>query len=275
MPATDNAHCAACHGDARQVKTAFAAFANHPAFQPSADLNTLRFNHQRHEAADIPLLAGHKLDCADCHQPDATGRYLRPITFAANCRACHGLQFDPELPDLHLPHGDPEAVRSFLRTLPVQYASYATRVKRLPVSEVNDWTAAQMTRIRDRYRSGENLEHQAFFNTAVATPDRRPLFPGCAYCHEVKAIGEVTNPAIPDRWLAYGEFNHAKHARLACRECHAVNHSRATADVLLPGIETCRQCHTPQVAGKETSGVRSECITCHAYHAPLAKLGVR
>jgi hypothetical protein len=39
--------------------------------------------------------------------------------------------------------------------------------------------------------------------------------------------------------------------------------SDATADILLPGIELCRNCHGSQ----QTRGsARSDCVECHAYH---------
>jgi decaheme cytochrome c component MtrC/MtrF-like protein len=58
----------------------FASFAkDHPEFQldygKARDLDVLRFNHQRHLAADIPLVNGKKLDCNYCHSTDADGRY--------------------------------------------------------------------------------------------------------------------------------------------------------------------------------------------------------
>jgi hypothetical protein len=320
MPDPTDTHCAACHNNAPVMQASYekgksvppeklhrpapgglvrfeplrpergftqliASFdTDHPEFQihreKLRDPNTLRFNHQRHEADDIPLIGGRRLDCADCHRPDATGRHFQRMTFEANCRACHALQFDPETPDLHLPHGDPEALRAFLRTLPTQYARYALNVKKLPASEVNGFVAQQMTRIRTRYRSGENLEEQAFFSTAKVAPamrvgdlpeQGRPLFPGCAYCHQVQRVAgaapRVTKPFIPDRWLSRSEFNHARHAGIACRDCHHVSQSRDTADVLLPGIDTCRQCHAPKIADKPGSGVVHTCITCHSYHA--------
>ena len=49
---------------------------------------------------------------------------------------------------------------------------------------------------------------------------------------------------------------------LICTECHAkAKTSRETADVLIPGIETCRDCHRPGADSAE-----SRCFECHVYH---------
>ena len=46
---------------------------------------------------------------------------------------------------------------------------------------------------------------------------------------------------------------------MECSACHAAPTSKETADVLLPKIETCMQCHAPGKA-------ESRCFECHAYH---------
>jgi uncharacterized paraquat-inducible protein A len=91
----------------------------------------------------------------------------------------------------------------------------------------------------------------------------RALFPGCAYCHAVKTASgspKITQPVIMERWLAQAKFNHAKHANLACAQCHDAVHSRDTADILLPAKATCVVCHSPR------GGVVDTCATCHTYH---------
>ena len=88
---------------ARGYTQVFASFAkDHPEFQldygKARDPDVLRFNHQRHLAADIPLVNGKKLDCNFCHTTDADGRYYERISYAKNCQICHALQFDPKNP---------------------------------------------------------------------------------------------------------------------------------------------------------------------------------
>jgi len=252
------------------MKVAFTSFANHPNFHPPADTDTLKFDHEKHLTGDIPLLNGHKLTCTDCHKPDATEAYMRPVTFEANCQSCHALQFDANNPELHLPHGNPVAVRAFLRSLLTQYADFGRRVKGITEQRaLEEFVGQQMAAIRQQSHAGEDLEREAFFNTARTGPDGRPRYAGCAYCHEVKSTGDavpaVTAPVILNRWLMQGRFDHAKHQSVACVTCHDATHSRDTADVLLPPKQMCVECHSPQ--GKAASS----CATCHGYHNTAVK----
>lgn len=133
----------------------------------------------------------------------------------------------------------------------------------------------------------------------------------CVKCHMIeagssdvaKATGEkaassknalaqwsIVKPNIPSRWQSHSVFSHKGHQMLNCAECHglasqddnasraelpqpSVFHSRATGDVLLPGINLCRKCHSdaPAIAtgglGSRTFGARSGCVECHDYHS--------
>jgi hypothetical protein len=262
---------------ARGYTQVFASFAaDHPEFQldyeKRRDPDTLRFNHQRHEAADIPLVNGKKLDCNYCHKPELDGRYYQRISFAANCQACHSLQFDAKNPELTLPHGDPTAIRAFLRSLPAQYADLAVRKGLVRPNQIQTFVAQQMTQLRERVRSGEDFERQIFFTVDPYKPQRegkaqtRAKFYGCAFCHEVKPAAYtapvITKPILVDRWMPQARFDHKKHASVKCDDCHHASQSRETSDLLMPTKANCVICHSPK--GK----VASECITCHAYHAP-------
>ena len=253
----------------------------HPEFQlitaKARDPDVLRFNHQRHFASDIPALdnKGTKLDCNYCHKPQPDGRFYQRINFAATCQACHSLQFDGKNPEMKIPHGDVALARTFLRTLPAQYADYA-RLKKGSRSdaEVANFAAQQIRQLRDQFHSGEELERAVFFTTdpyklqQKMPATTRANFAGCAFCHEVKAVRNaapaITKPVLVDRWMVRSDFNHAKHTRVKCDDCHHAMQSRDTGDVLMPVKANCVTCHSP--AGK----VVTECITCHTYHAPPA-----
>jgi hypothetical protein len=254
---------------------------DHPQFRFITDHwrdpDTLKFNHALHlTGSTIPDLPnGHKLDCTFCHQPDASGAFIAPVKFEQNCRVCHSLQFDPATPGLTLPHGRAEQVTAFLHSLPQQYQDYALR-QGTNASELATFASGKLAQLRKVYGLGETLSQQVFLSTAKTGPDTqvgtvngatRPVFPGCAYCHEVKhdAPGDyqVTTPVIYERWLNHAAFDHAKHAALACEKCHDAVHSTKTADVLLPARETCVECHSPR------GGVVNTCATCHEYHKPL------
>ena len=251
----------------------------HPEFQlkrePARDPDVLKFNHERHFAPDIPMVGGKKLECNYCHRPDSEGRYNNQrITFAAQCQACHSLQFDPKNPELTLPHGNTTAVRGFLRTLPTQYADLAVKKGMTKPNEIKNFVTWQMLQLRERVRSGEDFEYQVFFAADPykprpgTEPRVRASFYGCALCHEVQPVANaapfVAKPVFVDRWMPQAKFNHAKHTMVKCDDCHHATQSRATSDVLMPGIASCVTCHSPK--GK----VVAECITCHTYHAPAA-----
>jgi len=264
----------------------FSSFWNgHPEFQlireQVRDPDVMRFNHQRHFADDIPPVNGKRLDCSYCHTPDLGGRYYQRITFAANCQACHSLQFDPANPDLTVPHGNATEVRGFLRSLPTQYADLAVRRGMSDPKQIQAFVAKQITQLRERVRSGEELERQVFFTTNPYKPEWKPSpqvrasFYGCAFCHEVKPVANaapaITKPIFIDRWMPQANFNHTKHQidphtqkPLDCNGCHRALQSRETSDVLMPSKANCVICHSPQ--GK----IVAECITCHTYHAPPA-----
>ena len=258
---------------------AFSSFWDgHPEFQlkttNARDPDVLRFNHQRHFASDIPPVNGQKLDCNYCHKSQPDGRFFQRITFAANCQACHSLQFDAKNPELRVPHGDVDLVRTFLRTLPAQYADYARLKKGVRENEVANFVAQQIRQLREQFHSGEELERGVFFTTNPYKPQEktgvatRANFTGCAFCHDVKQLRNgppaITKPILIDRWMVRSDFNHAKHASVKCDDCHHAMQSRDTADVLMPAKANCVTCHSPQ------GRVVAECITCHTYHAPPA-----
>jgi hypothetical protein len=254
---------------------------DHPEFQvireKHTDTNTLKFNHALHLAGDtIPTLGGKALDCASCHQPDASGAFMQRVSFEQNCRACHSLNIDETTPGLELPHGDPTFARAFLRSLPTQYADHAKRAFGLVNQrDIDAYVKEKITGLRERTLSGENLERAVFFADA-ATGDAtiiagrqglaRARFAGCAYCHEVVPQGNatplITPPQTPDRWMQHSSFNHAKHTAMSCTDCHAAQSSSLTADVIMPAQQSCVSCHSP----KNRAG--DSCMTCHTYHNP-------
>jgi hypothetical protein len=259
---------------------------DHPEFQVLAeklkDPDKLKFNHTLHlTSSTIPTINGHKLDCTDCHKPDAAGIYYLKISYEENCESCHSLQFDVNNPELRLPHGNAEHVRAFLRSLPEQYSEFGATKKEIAPAELQNFVQTQVANIRERYGSGEELERRIFFSdantgpvTQIAGTDARGAarFPGCAYCHEVTALQNgapaVSQPFIADRWLIRGQFDHSKHFKIACTQCHDAQHSRETADVILPSKQNCVECHSPK------GGVASSCSTCHTFHSAKKEMVV-
>jgi hypothetical protein len=270
-----------------EVITSFSV--DHPEFrvlrEGSPDANTLKFNHRLHlTGANIPLVNGHALDCAYCHRPDASNAFMARTSFEESCRACHALDFDERNPGMKLPHGDAAFVHAYLRSLPVQYADYASRV--LGISgrhEVDAFVQRQMGSLRARTRTVDELERAVFLSDGrtepVAAVGRtgavaRARFEGCALCHEVawreNAAPVVTAPRTPDRWMPGAAFNHAAHTTMACSECHAAASSERASDIILPTRMSCAKCHSPE------GGAAHSCTSCHVYHnSPPASLSPR
>jgi len=257
----------------------------HPAFQIHrenlSDPNTLDFNHAIHMTGEsIPDLNGRPLNCADCHEPDASGMYMRPISYEAHCQDCHALQFDMNNPDMELPHGNAEDVLIYLAGLPLHYESKAMKLGITDKKETMAFAATQLMNLKKDLRSTMPLEEKIFFEAggeaeaiSLGNTIGKPCadYPGCIYCHEVNRddMGrpQVTAPVTPDRWMGQSLFNHAKHTHMECADCHQVEDSELTSDILMPPIENCLDCHSQK--GK----IVHSCQTCHGYHAPSSSQG--
>ncbi len=244
---------------------AFLSFENgHPAFQTEnkklgGAYDTLRYGHYQHDQskvlygpdgkARVPVTEkGDRLACGYCHKPDASGQHFQPITFEANCKACHAMPFDPFLPELIIPHGRPENVRLFLRGLESKFidAGRARGIGGGPA--LSQFVADAANRVRMR-AGGENsydrvvaaLERQIFLSdyygnaaagdvgigtpgggnsrgrAALSSGGDSAMFAGCKLCHQITPPGapgglpQIAPVLIPDRWFQNGLFNHAKH----------------------------------------------------------------
>lgn len=291
--------CARCHGDreyliqharsfgreraeTNEARSVLAGFVNtfskdHPEFAilsaNAPDTNSLRFNHQLHLSSAVLNADGSNLQCASCHQQDASGAYHRPISFAQHCQGCHSLQFDPANPELHLPHGQVHFVQSFLSSLPAQYERFGREEHQITERRaLAAFVQTNMRRLQEAQLAGEDLQQKVFFNrdraaggprVSTLSANQAASFYGCAYCHEVSGAAnnpQVAVPAIPQRWLARGSFHHLSHQSVSCNACHDIAQSRQTADVLLPSIRSCISCHNPKAAPGES------CTLCHVYH---------
>jgi hypothetical protein len=252
---------------------------DHPEFRTAGsnfrDPDTLKFNHQLHlNGPTIPALSnGNKLDCAFCHEPDAVRTLMRPVRFEKHCQVCHSLQFDPQTPELTLPHSEAGYVSAFLHSLPQQYLELARRQGITELDQRRKFAESKLAGLRAQLQPGEDFEQRVFFSNDIVGPvaksgsvegTSRAVFPGCAYCHEVKSGVEhgveIAKPMLAERWLKHSRFEHGKHSSISCTQCHAAQQSKDTADVLLPLKKNCVNCHSPQ------GGVTDTCVTCHSYH---------
>ena len=89
----------------------------------------------------------------------------------------------------------------------------------------------------------------------------------CGECH-VAAGGRGSLEVMPvtqqSRYFLHGWFDHEDHKQEQCTSCHAAETSDSAADLLLPGIAQCRDCHQGESATQ--AEVPSGCAMCHSYH---------
>jgi hypothetical protein len=86
---------------------------------------------------------------------------------------------------------------------------------------------------------------------------------------EKEALPQIRPAAVPDRWFLHARFSHGAHRVLECAACHTrAPRSRQTSDVLIPGIELCRECHhkTESRWPRQIAAAPTQCTACHAYH---------
>jgi|GEM_PF-714472 len=242
--------------------------------------------------------------CNLCHKTDADGRYMLAIHFEQHCHQCHKLYFDGER---EVPHESPAVVRGFLTehfTLKSLSASDRLQFNE-PDRQIPGRQRPRLTKVEAESVAQQVVKSEADLQKVLTAAEslvgRRELGvkSTCAKCHlpemlsksvEAAASWSIAKPAIPARWQAHSVFSHKGHQMLNCAECHGladqaansdrtelpqpgVFHSKDTGDVLLPGINLCRKCHSdaPAIAtgglGSRTLGARSGCVECHDYHS--------
>jgi len=292
--------CADCHADLPagvELAAATDFLRQHPDFQPSLlwpppsndgdaewtvqrialdnpgliDRSRLKFDHSVHldkEGLETPD-DRRVLVCADCHQVETGGARMTPISMDEHCSGCHTLNFDADDPEREVPHGEPERVLQVL----IEY--YSAKL-------LGDDPEATGRRLRrpgqaltraDRDRvAGEALK------TAMAVAQDIFERTACANCHEVSSNGDdaelpwrVEAVRLTEEFYPHAVFSHQAHETEAsnCGLCHAAAESESSADVLMPGIATCRECHGSAVGRRNDSGqITSTCIMCHRFHSP-------
>lgn len=241
--------------------------------ESASEASNLKFPHQTHldETLVSDERTGEALQCADCHVLSLDREHFTPISMAGQCVDCHELTFDPTMPDRQLPHGQP---REVMLTLEGQY------LRRFSDPDTPQ-DAVVRRRIPDRDNTTRECTGTAFAcATAAASDEIREQFTaqGCVSCHiveeypsaEIYARYQVHPVRLTEDYFPAGNFDHASHRVIrdktgdeACLHCHAAKASEESSDLLIPGIDTCFECHR-DVAG--AGQVAMQCIDCHNYH---------
>jgi hypothetical protein len=212
-----------------------------------------------------PVAAGMSVDLKHAHSKD----YMLPILYVNQCAGCHvkDLQFDKRF-DQAAPHDKPEVVQAFLIQ---KYSDYFASHPRA-LSEV----VAPERILPGKFKLPLPVPHnrQEWMDQQIMLADRLLFDKGCKLCHVMNggepaagktALPVVAKSSIPARWFEHAEFNHDSHRLLTCTACHErTPESRQTADILLPGIASCRSCH--EDSGARHDAANGRCSECHSYH---------
>jgi hypothetical protein len=276
LASTSDRACAQCHADlAAKDKNApprfiaaISAFdGNHPEFAPlrtgQPDPGTVKFNHQVHLQKELRAPGGTvQLQCSDCHQPQAgllRRAYMSPVNYMQHCSNCHTLQFDRRFVE-SVPHKDPKVVYDFVVKKLTEYiAAHPDQIHTVdePDQRLPTRPAPPIPRNAQEWIAQRLVDAQLLLWRKA-----------CKECHALsypagpESLPVVAKSAIATRWLPHANFDHEAHQLLACASCHAkANASRETSDVLIPGIQVCRECHH---SGPNAAEAR--CFECHAYH---------
>jgi hypothetical protein len=260
------------------------------------------------DVVQLECASCHVLDPGDLQRsttsaPTSVGRggpgaYMMPIVYENQCQGCHPLDISrpgagrrmvtaedearagaTPLPSLTVPHGpQPDAIHEFLSNgLAAQMLTTNPALgerRRMPGP-----SNPEVQKVREAIEASVLQAEQGLYQgtqTCTECHLYEPLKPG----EEVRlAKGQAPNfrvrgPGVPPVWLPHAVFDHTAHRTVNCRECHAKAYatgpdaSTTSEDVMLPGVDTCRQCHAPAqtVAGKPRGGVRFDCVECHRYH---------
>jgi len=230
----------------------------------------LEFPHKSHlrpEGIKSPTRGTVKLACADCHQVEPGGGRMRPIEFEQHCHDCHQLRIPGDV-EREAPHGDLDAALAAIDDYfaawalrggyPNEFAPHAVQLRRRPGREMSEQERL------DALAWAQNMSRMATSEMLGYTT--------CGVCHKAEPTGGEGADAwrmapvnIPYAWYPKSRFSHAQHATQPCADCHVgADKSETSADINLPGIETCRNCHGGANAGE--GQLASTCITCHEFH---------
>lgn len=282
----DSSRCVACHGNikARDSKTSLADVhgfdTDHPQFRVSllqdkktvrvrqdekdklVEHSGLKYSHKVHLAKGGVSTPGGDtvMVCQDCHKLDNAGERFLPMTMHQTCQqsGCHKLYYEKPA-DGVVPHGSEREAMGRLREFFVRWlaespANMASceRTGDTPVKRALD-CASKLAR--------ENAGASLFNKKNV----------GCGECHEIvekpddgEVPWKVTPLRINRNWHATSIFPHAKHVATECTACHDKMNSKISADVSMPPIEKCRECHAGDHPAKDK--VASTCDSCHRFH---------
>lgn len=285
----DSAKCVSCHGDIKQKIDAtelsnvrdFASV--HPQFHITiqkdktairvrlddkarlAEQSGLKYSHQVHLAKEgISTPEGDTvMKCQDCHKLEDSGRHFSAMTMQKSCQqsGCHSLDFTDPVEGV-APHGSEHAVMDRLREFFAKWLSDTPENR----AECTNKTGIEGLLSCADELAQKNAAATLFRTVPTSKKDRLE----CGECHQIEPTGEsevpwkITPVRINRDWQPGASFSHGKHEAMNCTDCHDKTNSKVSADIAMPKIEKCRECH---VGSKPRKGmVTSGCDSCHRFH---------
>jgi predicted CXXCH cytochrome family protein len=292
MEPAAQAFCAECHDtmDTRLTDTALGNAGDfgthHPQFQAliytelgqqkparvtlSAELREehgLLFPHDLHMSktggaarmANNLAQYGDGLECKDCHVLPNGRIDFAPVNMEDNCEACHSLVYDKVGSTFRsLRHGDVDQMRADLAAM--------DRAPRRPIT-TGRRRPGQFARGGTYYQNfGRPQSNYIAINQALSRDGV------CGECHiPTTANGrpDVMPVNLRPFYFVTGRFDHKAHEQEDCTSCHAAGTSSSANDLLIPAMESCRDCHQGEDARQ--AEVPSSCAMCHSYHPPTGR----
>lgn len=231
------------------------------------------------------------------------GGIYQPIVYDVHCKSCHPLSFDDSNKSLSVPHRfQPDELRVYLegvysRQLMKETKDFAIAKVVVPVpvpgknplaplvesvkKQVDEKVSMAMNNLflgkktcgECHYEKGNMKSLNPGFSKIpkeIQTgldPDNKAF----AWFKDSKLVNTNTDiwPSIPTLWMPHAKFDHSAHRFMDCASCHAeAKTSVSKNDILLPGIDNCRTCHSSAkvASGKMQGGVNHDCVECHSYH---------
>lgn len=286
----DQSACVACHGNIKSKKTDTTLAnvhdfeKNHPTFRIAlqgeenvtrvrqdeksalVEESRLKYSHQVHlDAKGVSSPLGRTvMVCRDCHHLDKTGAHFKPMSMQETCQQsrCHKLYFTEPVEGL-APHGSEREVMNKLREHYIKWLIDPTTENMAACAQ----TSRPINVVKRTLECANDLA-QKYAATTLFKEDGEDL--ECVLCHEVS---KTENRDIPWKvkplrmsqdFQPGAVFPHSKHDTVNCTECHDKVNSKVSADVAMPAIKKCRECHVGNrpVRGK----IRSACDSCHRFH---------
>ncbi len=273
----------------------------------------LKFPHDTHlEPKGIKAPEGTAvMKCGDCHATEAGDARMQPVRMEEHCQSCHRLDFEPADPTRQVPHGAVTRVvqtlneyysARYLEGYPDPLASARPGrpvarpgVQLSPAERARLLAAAsdKANRIARDLIERRTCQDCHFVEVLLgetphpnplpkgergidAAADDRPLpRPRAGEGGGEGAEWNVAPVLLTSEWMPKAHFDHARHSTALsdCGSCHAARESHEAADVLMPRIDACRECHTGTQGIRSTDNqVASTCTLCHSFHIPTNPL---